>query len=30
MEVFNLQKHLEDFIGTDLNRHPQGEVVIIL
>lgn len=27
MEVFNLQKHLEDFIGTDLNRHPQGEVV---
>ena len=27
MEAFNLQKHLKDFIGTDLNRHPQGEVV---
>lgn len=27
MDVFNLQKHLEDFIETDLNRHPQGDGV---
>lgn len=27
MEVFNLRQHLEDFIQTDLNNHPQGEGV---
>lgn len=27
MEVFNFKQHLEDFIQTDLNNHPQGEGV---